>query len=64
MTSHRGVIKRCDKRCDPGNSPVTNSDQQIGLCCDLNLILDCESVDLPREVDQWIQIHWITQNSL
>ena len=39
------------------------SDQQIRLCCDLNLNLDYESVDLPREVDQWIQIAWITHIS-
>ena len=24
MTSHRGAIKRCDKKCDLGNSPVPN----------------------------------------
>ena len=30
----------------------------------LNPILDYESIDLPSEVDQWIQIHWITQNAL
>ena len=34
-----------------------SSDQQIRLCCDLNLNLHYESVD------QCIQIHWITQNS-
>ena len=45
-------------------SNLDSSDQQIRLCCDLNLNLDYESVDLPLEVDQWIQIHWITQNSL
>ena len=45
-------------------SNLDSSDQQIRLCCDLNLNLDYESVDLPLEVDQWIQIHWITQISL
>ena len=44
-------------------SNLDSSDQQIRLCCDLNLNLDYESVDLPREVDQWIQIAWITHNS-
>ena len=43
---------------------LDSSDQQIRLCCDLNLNLDYESIDLPREVDQQIRIHWITQNSL
>ena len=46
-------------------SNLDSSDQQIRLCCDLNLNLDYESVDLPREVDQRIQIAWIfTHNSL
>ena len=40
------------------------SDQRIRLCCDLNLNPDYESVDLPLEVDQRIQIAWITHNSL
>ena len=40
------------------------SDQQIRLCCDLNLNPDYESIDLPIEVDQRIQIAWITHNSL
>ena len=37
-------------------SNLDSSDQQIRLCCDLNLNLDYESVDLPLEVDQPIQI--------
>ena len=45
-------------------SNLDSSDQQICLCCDLNLNPDYESVDLPQEVDQWIQIAWITHNSL
>ena len=45
-------------------SNLDSSDQRIRLFCDLNLNLDYESVDLPREVDQRIQIHWITHNSL
>ena len=44
-------------------SNLDSSDQQIHLCCDLNLNLDYESVDLPLKVDQWIQIAWITHNS-
>ena len=44
-------------------SNLDSSDQQIRLCCDLNLNLDYESVDLPLEVDQQIQIAWITHNS-
>ena len=45
-------------------SNLDSSDQRIRLCYDLNLNLDYESVDLPLKVDQRIQIHWITQNSL
>ena len=45
-------------------SNLGSSDQQIRLCCDLNLNPDYESVDLPIEVDQRIQIAWITHNSL
>ena len=37
-------------------SNLDSSDQQIRLCCDLNLNLDFESVDLPLEVAQQIQI--------
>ena len=40
------------------------SDQQICLCCDLNLNSDYKSVDPPLKVDQRIQIAWITKNSL
>ena len=42
---------------------LDSSDQQIRVCCDLNLNLDYESIDLPREVDQRIQIAWITNKS-
>ena len=45
-------------------SNLDSSDQRIRLFCDLNLNLDYESVDLPREVDQQIQCPWITHNSL
>ena len=45
-------------------SNLDSSDQQIRLCCDSNLNPDYESVDLPLEVDQQIQIAWITHNSL
>ena len=46
-------------------SNLDSSDQRIHLFCDLNLNLDYESVDLPREVDQRIQSPpWITHNSL
>ena len=44
-------------------SNLDSSDQQIRLCCDLNLNLDYESVDLPLDIDQRIQIAWITHNS-
>ena len=45
-------------------SNLDSSDQQIHLCCDLNLNPDYEFIDLPLEVDQQIQIAWITHNSL
>ena len=45
-------------------SNLDSSDQWIRLFCDLNLNLDYESVDLPREVDQRIESPWITHNSL
>ena len=46
-------------------SNLDSSDQQIRLLwCDLNPIPDYESVDLPSEVDQRIQIHWIMHNAL
>ena len=45
-------------------SNLDSSDQQIRLCCDLNLNPDYESIDLPLEVDKRIQIAWITHNSL
>ena len=45
-------------------SNLDSSDQQIRLCCDLNLNPDYKSVDLPREVDKRIQIARITHNSL
>ena len=49
MTQSLGVFHNRN----PSN--LDSSDQRILLCCDLNLNLDYESVDLPQEVDQQIQ---------
>ena len=60
-TKHRAVSHLVYKLGVFHNHNLSNldlSDQQIRLCCDLNLNLDYESAD------QRIQIAWITHTSL